>query len=121
MSNSLFGQPQEVFLDVVDAQDYVQLDRISIIYQSLKDAVKKPLKMILVYGKPGTGKSMMLNKLAHDLAKEQKVVIYQTPIVDEKEFHDMLLSQGSIALPLVVQSVFGESVWQSVHDEIFTD
>lgn len=38
-----------------------------------------------------------------------------------KEFHDALLSQGSIALPLVVQSVFGESVWQSVHDEIFTD
>ena len=91
MSNSLFGQPQEVFLDVVDAQDYVQLDRISIIYQSLKDAVKKPLKMILVYGKPGTGKSMMLNKLAHDLAKEQKVVIYQTPIVDEKEFFRSLV------------------------------
>jgi len=38
-----------------------------------------------------------------------------------KEFHDVLLSQGSIALPLVIQSVFGEDVWQSVHDEIFTD
>ncbi len=38
-----------------------------------------------------------------------------------KEFHDALLSQGSIALPLVVQTVFGESVWQSVFDEIFTD
>jgi len=36
-----------------------------------------------------------------------------------KEFHDALLSQGSIALPLVVQDVFGESVWQSVFDEIF--
>ena len=38
-----------------------------------------------------------------------------------KEFHDALLSQGSIALPLVVQSVFGESVWVSVFDEVFTD
>jgi len=38
-----------------------------------------------------------------------------------KEFHDALLSHGSIALPLIVQDVFGESVWQSVHDEIFTD
>ena len=37
-----------------------------------------------------------------------------------KEFHDALLSQGSIALPLVIQTVFGESVWQTVHDEIFT-
>ena len=37
-----------------------------------------------------------------------------------KAFHDALLSQGSIALPLVVQSVFGDSVWQGVHDEIFS-
>ena len=36
-----------------------------------------------------------------------------------KDFHDQLLAQGSIALPLVIQSVFGESVWQRVHDEIF--
>ena len=38
-----------------------------------------------------------------------------------KAFHDALLSQGSIALPLVIQSIFGESVWQSVHDEIFSE
>ncbi len=37
-----------------------------------------------------------------------------------KEFHDLLLSQGSIALPLVIQTVFGEAVWQAVHDEIFS-
>ena len=28
-----------------------------------------------------------------------------------KQFHDQLLSQGSIALPLVIQSVFGQAVW----------
>ncbi len=38
-----------------------------------------------------------------------------------KNFHDKLLSEGSIALPLIIQSVFGESVWQAVHDEIFGD
>ncbi len=38
-----------------------------------------------------------------------------------KAFHDALLSQGSIALPLIVQTVFGQSVWQTVHDSIFTD
>lgn len=38
-----------------------------------------------------------------------------------KQFHDKLLSQGSIALPLIIQSVFGETVWQSVHDEIFVE
>jgi len=38
-----------------------------------------------------------------------------------KSFHDKLLSQGSIALPLIIKSVFGESVWNRVHDDIFID
>ena len=37
-----------------------------------------------------------------------------------KAFHDRILSQGSIALPLIIETVFGEEVWQSVRDEIFT-
>jgi type II secretory pathway predicted ATPase ExeA len=86
MRNNLFEKPKEVFLDVVDPKDYVQLERISTIYQSLKDSVKKPLKMILLYGKPGTGKSMLLNKLYQDLSRAQKVVLYQSPILDDSEF-----------------------------------
>lgn len=38
-----------------------------------------------------------------------------------KEFHDALLSQGSIALPLVVQSVFGDEVWQQVKQQLFKE
>ncbi len=86
MQNNLFEKPKEVFLDVVDPKDYVQLERISTIYQSLKDSVKKPLKMILLYGKPGTGKSMLLSKLYQDLSRAQKVVLYQSPILDDSEF-----------------------------------
>lgn len=90
MKNNIFENSKSVFLDSVDAKDYVQLDRVSTIYQSLKDSVKKPLKMVLLYGKPGTGKSMFLNKLYHDLSTSQKVIIYQTPILDENEFFKSL-------------------------------
>lgn len=90
MSSKIFLNSKNAFLDVVNHKDYVQLDRVSTIYQSLKDSVKKPLKMILLYGKPGTGKSMFLSKLHNDLSSMQKVYLYQTPILDEAEFYKKL-------------------------------
>jgi uncharacterized protein (DUF885 family) len=35
------------------------------------------------------------------------------------EFHNKLLSQGSIALPLGLQHSFGEKTWQSIHADVF--
>ncbi|MDA3947148.1 MAG: ATP-binding protein [Helicobacteraceae bacterium] len=91
MNNSrAFRNSKEVFQDIVDSKDYVQLDRSMAIYHSLKDAINKPLKMILVFGKPGTGKSMMLNKLYKELAPKQKIVYIQIPIIDEVEFFKVL-------------------------------
>ncbi len=85
-NSNLFESSKEAFLDVVDADTYVQLDRVAVVYKSMTEAIKKPLKMILLYGKPGTGKSMMLGRLYRDLCEEQKIVLYQTPITDENEF-----------------------------------
>lgn len=88
--SSVYIKSRDVFLDTVNANDYVQLDRVSTIYQSLKDSIKKPLKMILLYGKPGTGKSMFLTKLYRDLMDSQNIYLYQTPIIDESEFYKTL-------------------------------
>jgi len=90
MKSSIYSNSKDVFLDTVNAKDYVQLDSVSTHYQSLKNSVKKPLKMILLYGKPGTGKSMFLSKLHQDLSKYSKIYYYKTPIVDEGEFYKVL-------------------------------
>jgi Cdc6-like AAA superfamily ATPase len=46
--------------------------------------------MILLYGKPGTGKSMFLSKLHEDLSKTHKIFLYPTPILDDSEFFKSL-------------------------------
>ena len=33
-------------------------------------------------------------------------------------FHDRVLSQGPVALPLVVRRVFGEKVWEELEQEL---
>jgi uncharacterized protein (DUF885 family) len=41
------------------------------------------------------------------------------PAAPLREFHDRLLSAGSIALPLVIERVFGAALWQSVRARVF--
>ncbi len=43
----------------------------------------------------------------------------QLPNLTLREFHDLLLSQGSIGLPIVMRQVFGESVRKAAHDAVF--
>ncbi len=88
--NSIFVNSKNVFLDTVNPKDYVQLDRVSTIYQSLQASIQRALKMILLYGKPGTGKSMFLTKLYDDLHEVRPIFLYQTPIIDESEFYRTL-------------------------------
>ena len=90
MKSNIFDISKDVFLDTVNAKDYIELDRVSIFYQSLTDSVLKPLKMVLLYGKPGTGKSMFLTKLHTDLSATKKIFLYKTPILDESEFYKTL-------------------------------
>ncbi len=86
MDIEILENSKNIFLDTVDAKDYIQIERISVIYKSLLESIKKPLKMVLLYGRPGTGKSMFLTKLYHDLAPNQPIFIYKTPIFEENEF-----------------------------------
>ncbi len=56
------------------------------------------------------GREMILK--AREVAQEQANF-------DMKKFHDLILSQGSIALPLVIQQALGDSVWQAMQKKLF--
>ena len=54
---------KNVFVDSIDIDDYIDLDSSVTAYQQLQHSMDKPLKMILLFGRPGTGKSILLNRI----------------------------------------------------------
>jgi type II secretory pathway predicted ATPase ExeA len=85
MSNR-FGRLKDIFIDSVEKNNYVDLDSSSYNYKVLESGLEKPLKMLLVFGRPGTGKSMLLNKLYHNLKESREIHYFDAPILSEKEF-----------------------------------
>ena len=56
----------------------------------------------------------------YELIKAVREYQQQQPGFELKAFHDALLSQGSIALPLVIKRVFGEDAWRYAREKVFS-
>lgn len=81
-----FSKSKASFIDTTDTSQFVNIDRSLIYLEKLKDLASKPLKMILLYGEPGSGKSILLRKMYEELRDKQRVLLYETPIDDEQAF-----------------------------------
>ncbi|MBS6287878.1 MAG: ATP-binding protein, partial [Campylobacter concisus] len=66
MSNeNIYTHIKDVFIDEDESLNFVNLDNSISCYNKIVLALKKPLKLILFYGKPGSGKTFLLNKIAN--------------------------------------------------------
>ena len=81
---------KQAFVDSTDIDDYIALESSESAYKQLEYSIGKPLKMILFFGKPGTGKSILLNRLATQLKHQKEIHYIETPPTVEKEFFQKL-------------------------------
>jgi len=83
--NSHYSNLKTIFVDG-EMFDYVNLDKSVITYDKLVQTLDKPLKLILFYGKPGTGKTFLLQKIYNDLKHKKRVIFFPRPFFEEKVF-----------------------------------
>ncbi len=83
---SYYDIAKECFVDEINLENYIELPGSMVAYEELEMAFDKPFKLMLLYGEPGTGKSLLLSRI-YDKKKYQKEIHYiDTPMLDEEEF-----------------------------------
>ena len=87
---SRYEAAKNVFIDSIDIDDYIELSSSVSAYKQLEHSMEKPLKMILLFGRPGTGKSILLNRLAEKLKYQKEIHYFDTPATNDKEFFHKL-------------------------------
>jgi len=83
--NSPYSDLKTIFVDG-EVFDYINLDKSTITYDRLVQTLDKPLKLILFYGRPGTGKTFLLQKIYNDMKGKKLIIFFPRPFFEEKVF-----------------------------------
>ncbi|RUM71554.1 MAG: AAA family ATPase [Sulfurovum sp.] len=77
---------KNAFVDATNIEEFVEVSSSVFAYEQLEESLDKPIKMILFFGKPGTGKSILLHRLYTQLKYQKEIHYFPTPPATLKEF-----------------------------------
>jgi 4-hydroxy-tetrahydrodipicolinate synthase len=83
--------PQEAFEDSINPYKYIELDSNALAFDRVHRVLNERLKMSLIYGVPGSGKSMFLSRLHSDLISMNRIsILISSPILNEAQLFQVI-------------------------------
>lgn len=89
---SYFEAAKECFIDEVNLESYVELPGSVMAYEEMEMAFEKPFKLMLLYGEPGTGKSLLLKRIYEKKKYQKEMHFINSPLLTEEEFFRKIFS-----------------------------
>lgn len=87
---SKYTKAKNTFVDEINLKEYIDLESNRVIYNQLLHSLDRSLKIILITGKPGTGKSLLLRRVHHNMKQQKELYLFDTPPTNEKEYFSKL-------------------------------
>ncbi|WP_457605833.1 AAA family ATPase [Nitratifractor sp.] len=85
-----YGDAKEAFVDEIKVAEYIELEGSRKAYRQLEHSLRKSTKMVLIYGRPGTGKTLLLNRLYDANREKLDLHFLDIPSGTRREFYKKL-------------------------------
>jgi type II secretory pathway predicted ATPase ExeA len=124
----IYSKAKEAFIDEVKVDDYIELEQSSRAYKQLENSLNRSSKMVLLFGEPGTGKTMLLSRLHSRYKHQMDLHLIDTPSGMRREFYEKLfrvftgqkMPEGTtVALETFVQ--FAKEIKENRHITVLLD
>ncbi len=85
-----YADAKEAFVDEINVDDYIELEGSKRAYDQLEHSLDKSSKMVLLFGKPGTGKTLLLHRLFQRYKYQRDLHFVETPSGSRRAFYEKL-------------------------------
>jgi len=117
-----FTEAKELFRDVVDVNNYIPLPSSEAVKNDLLNAINQKEKMIILTGKAGSGKSLLLKSIYEELKEREKIFFVSNPYLEINSMLEIInnLNQDSHYILLLDEAqLLTAEIWENLR--IYSD